>query len=183
VFEPGRREIGGNDDEQDEEEDAGAPEADRGRNADRQPDEPVGARVGEPYEHGVEPADAMLDDPPLEAVIEVDQGRVVTVVVTVTVSRVAAIGTTVRTRVCAAPGFTSELVAWPRATPSANTTPNAAAISSARTSGRRRRERRDEGAGPVMAGSLALRARTGEMRHLRRPRRNVPNPAADTARR
>ena len=130
VLQSRRREIGGHDDEHDNERNAGAAKGDSGRSGDCEPNEPPGARVGQPHEHGIEPTDAMLDDPPFETVIEVDQGPVVTVVVTVTVSRVAAIGTTVRTRVCAAPGLTSELVAWPRATPSAKTAPKAADIRS-----------------------------------------------------
>lgn len=52
----------------------------------------------------------MLDDPTLEAVIEPYQGALVTVVVTVTVSCVAASGTIVRIRVTAVPGSRSELV-------------------------------------------------------------------------
>ena len=56
---------------------------------------PWAARVREADEDWIEPVDAMLDDPPLEAFVQLDQGDV-TVVVTVTVSRVAATGTIVR---------------------------------------------------------------------------------------
>ena len=61
------------------------------------------SRIREADEEWIEPVDAMLDDPPLETLIEVGQG-VVTVVVTVTVSRVAATGTIVRVCVVAPSG-------------------------------------------------------------------------------
>ena len=61
-------------------------------------------RVREADEERIEPVDAMLDDPPLDALVQrVDQG-VVTVVVTVTVWRVAATGTIVRVCVVAPSG-------------------------------------------------------------------------------
>jgi len=63
----------------------------------------VGSRVRDADEDWIEPVDAMLDDPSLEAFVQLDQGDV-TVVVTVTVSRVAATGTTVRVWVVAPSG-------------------------------------------------------------------------------
>jgi hypothetical protein len=63
----------------------------------------VSACVREPDEERIEPVDAMLDDPPLEPLVDGDQG-VVTVVVTVTVWRVAATGTIVLVSVDAPSG-------------------------------------------------------------------------------
>ena len=54
------------------------------------------ACVREADEERIEPVDAMLDDPPLETLVELTQG---VVTVTVTVSRVAATGTIVRVSV------------------------------------------------------------------------------------
>ena len=74
------------------------------------------ARVREADEERIEPVDAVLDDPALEALVERDQGDV-TVVVTVTISLVAATGTIVRVSVVAPSGAGSVAIAWPSATP------------------------------------------------------------------
>jgi hypothetical protein len=72
-------------------------------NAERDPQQAVGSRVRDADQDWIQPVDAMLDDPPLDAFVQLDQGDV-TVVVTVTVSRVAATGTTVRVWVVAPSG-------------------------------------------------------------------------------
>ena len=43
-------------------------------NAERDPQQAVGARVREADEDRIEPVDAMLDDPPLETLVELDSG-------------------------------------------------------------------------------------------------------------
>ena len=81
------------------------------------------AGIREPYDERIEPVDTVLDDPALETLVEGNQG-VVTVVVTVTVSRVAATGTIVRVCVVAPSGAGSVAIDWPNATPSAKTAAN-----------------------------------------------------------
>jgi hypothetical protein len=102
-LEAGCREVRQQHDRRYSERDTRATQPDSCANAERDPEQAVRSRIAEADEEWIEPVDAMLDDPPLETLIEVGQG-VVTVVVTVIVSRVAATGTIVRVSVVAPSG-------------------------------------------------------------------------------
>jgi hypothetical protein len=151
---------------------------------DREPQDPVRARVGETHEDRVEQPDPVAGDPGLESAVDSGQGPPGTVVVTVTVIRVAGSGSTVRILVTAGPEAGDDFVAWPRATPSAKTTPKATVTSTTRSSRLRKVDRRPLSAPLTITGcSPARHGSTGGMPHRQRMSPIAPIPAADIARR
>jgi hypothetical protein len=166
-LQPSCREVGGEHRPRDGRQKPGPPESDGGCEPEHEPETGPGARIRQTDEDRVEPAGAVVDDPPFDVRVDVDQGSVVTVVVTVTVTRVADRGTIVRTRVSAGFGLGFDSIAWPSAMPSTKIAAARAARRTARSTGRRRRLRRAarDLASTVTAGSRAPLARRGGTRH------------------